>query len=157
MRVRGVVSVIANIYYVLSGHITYTSSPDAHNKQSISWAQLLTPFVGEGKEASSSVGVEPGCLARLCPALGACMCACAAKGQLRGELVSKPVISIHPLLPWASHLSPGHEFADSSQSISPHGTWPGPFIQLWLPASPSVSLSASLSHAPPSLLPTRCP
>lgn len=96
MRVCGVVSVIANVYYVLSGHITYTSSPDAHNKQSISWAQLLTPFVGEGKEASSSVGVGPGCLARLCPALGACMCACAAKGQLRGELVSKPVILHSP-------------------------------------------------------------
>ena len=91
-----VVNVVANVYYVLSGHITYTSSPDAHNKQSVSWAQLLPPFVDEGKETSSSVGVGPGCLARLCPALGACMCACAAKGQLRGELVYKLVILHSP-------------------------------------------------------------
>lgn len=114
MRVCGVVSVIANVYYVLSGHITYTSSPDAHNKQSISWAQLLTPFEGEGKEASSSVEVGPGCLARLFPALGACMCACAAKGQLQGELVSKPVISIHPL---PSCLGPPTCHQDTSLQI----------------------------------------
>lgn len=155
MTVHG--SVVANVYYVLSGHVTYTSSPEAHNQQSISWAQLSPPFMDEQKEAPSSAGVGPGCLTRLCPALGARICACAAEGQLRGEPVSKPVVLPHPLLPWPSHLSPGHEFTDSSQSVSPHGTWPAPFIQLWLPAPPSVSVSASLFHAPPSLLPTRCP
>lgn len=151
MTVHG--SVVANVYYVLSGHVTYTSSPEAHNQQSISWAQLSPPFMDEQKEAQGwGLAASPGCVQPLVRA-----CACAAEGQLRGEPVSKPVILPHPLLPWPSHLSPGHEFTDSSQSVSPHGTWPAPFIQLWLPAPPSVSVSASLFHAPPSLLPTRCP